>query len=97
MGLLGCKPNFFLVGGRALPWHMEVPLLGVQLELQLLVYATATATSDQSHVCNLYHRSGQRQILNPLSEARDRTCHLVVPSWIRFRCATMETPEVNPS
>ena len=31
---------------------MEVPRLGVALELQLLVYATATATQDLSHVCN---------------------------------------------
>jgi len=27
-------------------WHMEVPGLGVELEPQLLVYATATATWD---------------------------------------------------
>ena len=30
-------------------WHMEVPSLGVQSELQLLTYATATATQDPSH------------------------------------------------
>ena len=41
--------SFFL--GQHL-WHMEVPRLGVALELQLLVYATATATQDLSHVCN---------------------------------------------
>ena len=35
------------------PWHMEVPMLGVQLELQLLAYTTATATQDPSHVCDL--------------------------------------------
>ena len=34
----------------------------------------------------------QHQILNPLSEARDRTCNLVVPSRIRFHCATTGTP-----
>ena len=28
------------------PQHMEVPRLGVQLELQLLAYATSTATQD---------------------------------------------------
>ena len=32
-------------------------------------------------------------ILNPLSEARDRTHNLMVASWIRFRCATMGTPD----
>ena len=34
----------------------------------------------------------QRRILNPLSEARDQTCNLMVPSQIRFRCVTMGTP-----
>ena len=36
--------------------------------------------------------SGQHQILNPLSEARDQICHLMFPSQIRFHCATIETP-----
>ena len=40
----------------------------------------------------LYHSSCQRQILNPLSEARDRTHNPVVPSQIHFRCATTGTP-----
>ena len=35
--------------------HMEVPRLGVESELQLPAYATATATWDLSHVCNLHH------------------------------------------
>ena len=30
-------------------WHVEVPRLGVELELQLLAYATATAMWDVSH------------------------------------------------
>ena len=33
-----------------------------------------------------------RQILNPLIEARDRTRHLLVPSWICFHCTTTGTP-----
>ena len=53
------------------PWHMEVPRLGVKLELQLLVYATGTAMLDLSRVCNLHWSSQQRQIPNPLSKARD--------------------------
>ena len=53
--------------------HMQVPRLGVESKLQLLAYTTVTATWDPSHVCNLHHSSQQRQILNPLSEARDRT------------------------
>ena len=58
----------------------------------LPAYARATATPDPSHVCDLHHSSRQHQILNPLSEARDLTCNLMVPSWIRFLCPTMGTP-----
>ena len=50
---------------------MEVPRLGVQLELQ--PPACAIATRDLSCVCDLQHSSQQHQILNPLSEARDQT------------------------
>ena len=32
------------------------------------------------------HSSWQRQLLNPLSEARDRTRNLMVPNWIHFCC-----------
>ena len=55
------------------PRHMEVPRRGVKSELQLLVYTTATATEDLSHVCDLHHSSRQCRILNPRSEARDQT------------------------
>ena len=60
---------FFFLGPHL--WHMDVPRLGVELEDQLLVYATATR--DLSHVSHLHHRSQQSRILNPLSEARDQT------------------------
>ena len=62
--------------------YVEVPRLGVQSELQLPSYTTATATWDPSHGCSLHHSSRQHSILNPLSEARDRTHHCMVPSWI---------------
>ena len=52
---------------------MEIPGLGVILELQLPAYTTATATPAQSHVCNLQLTLQQRWSLNPLSEARDQT------------------------
>ena len=65
------------------PRPMEVPRLGVESELELLAYTTATATQDPSHVCNLHHSSRHRRILNPLSKARDRTTNLMVPSQIR--------------
>ena len=55
---------------------MEVPRLGVQLELQLLTYATAAATLDPSHIF----------------EARDRTRNLMVPSQIRFYRTMTGTP-----
>ena len=65
------------------PRHREVPRLGIQSELQLPAYATATATRDPSHVCDLHPSLRQCWILNPLIEARDRTCNFTVPSQIR--------------
>ena len=56
-----------------------------------MAYATDTAMPDLSHGCDLYHRSWQCQILNPLSEARDRTCILVDMSQIHFWWATTGT------
>ena len=38
---------------------MEVSSLGVESELQLLAYTTATATWDLSHIFDLYHSSQQ--------------------------------------
>ena len=43
---------------------MEIPRLGVTLELQLLANATDTAAHDLTWQC---------RILKPLSEARDQT------------------------
>ena len=64
---------------------MDVLRLGVKLEWQPLAYttATATATQDPSHICDLHHSSQQHWILNPLSEARDQTCILTDPSQVR--------------
>ena len=74
------------------PRHMEVPSLGVKLELQLLAYATAVATPDPSCICHLHHSSGQHQILNPLGEVRDQTGNFMDTSQIRFHCAMTGTP-----
>ena len=52
---------------------MEIPSLGVELELQVQPYATATVMEDLSHVCDLHHSSWLSWIPDPLSEARDRT------------------------
>ena len=72
---------FFFLGLH--PRHMGVPSLGVESELLLLAYATATAMPDPSRVCDLYHSSRQHWILNPLSEARDRIHILMDTSQLR--------------
>jgi len=41
--------------------HMEVPRLGVELELQLLASTAATTTQDLSCVCDLHHSPRQCQ------------------------------------
>ena len=51
---------------------MEVPELGVELELQLQAYATAMAVPDPSHICDRHSSLWQCQIFNSLSEARDQ-------------------------
>ena len=53
--------------------HVEVPRLGVRLELQLPSYATTTATLDLSCVFDPHHGSRQHWILNILSKAGDPT------------------------
>ena len=57
------------------------------------------------HTCSMWRFPGeganqscssrQRQILNPLSEARDRTSIPMDPSRIPFRCGTKGTPGLN--
>ena len=79
--LLECQP-LFLSGFPSVClglhlWRMEVPRLGVELELQLLACVTATITLDLSHVCDLHRSSWQCWILNPLSKALGRT-HILV-------------------
>jgi len=72
-------------------WHTEVPRLGVQSELQLQAFTTATAMQDLYNVCNLHHSSRQCWILNPLSEARGQTHILMDTSQICFWWVTMGT------
>ena len=70
---------FFLVFFRA----MLAEYGGSQARGRIGAVATiATAAQDLSRVCGLNHSSQQCQILNPLSEVRDRTRSLMVPSRI---------------
>ena len=73
--------------------HMEIPRLGIRSELQPPAYTTAIALWDLGRVCDLYHSSKQRQILNPLIKARDGTQILMDASQIPFHCATTGTPK----
>ena len=68
----------------------EVPRLGVESELQLPTYFTATVSPDLSHTCDLHHSSWQHCILNPLSEDKDRTLILMDTSWVCYHWSTME-------
>ena len=65
-------------------WAINSPgnCQGVELELQLLAYPTATAMPDPSHICDLRCSLWQCHILNPLSEARDQTCIYVDTSQV---------------
>ena len=61
---------------------MEDSGLGVELELQVLAYATVTVMQDLSHSFYLCHSLWQCWTLNPLSEAGDRTCILMDTSLV---------------
>ena len=61
--------SFFFPFGPP-PWHMQVPRLVVESEVQLQAYATATAMPEASCVCDQRCSLRQHQILNPLNRAR---------------------------
>ena len=63
---------------------MKVLKLGVESELQLLVYTTTTAMQDQIHGYDLHHSLWQRWILNPLNKARDQTHVLMDTSQAHY-------------
>ena len=76
---------------------MEVPRLGVKSELEPPLYTTATAKRDPSSVCDPHHSSWQHRILNPLSEARDRTCFLMDTSQVLTAGSQWELQEFSES
>ena len=68
-GLLILSFSFFFLWPHL--GHMEVPRLGAESELQLLAYATASATLDLSPICDLLCNLQQYQVLNTLNKAMD--------------------------
>ena len=81
---------FFFFSGPHLQ-HMEVPRLGVKLEIQVAAYMTALAMWDPSHIWDLQHSSQQCQIPNPLSKVRDQTHVLMDTSQVHYHWATTGT------
>ena len=53
--------------------HMEVPRVAGLIRATAAGPCHSHKTQDLSSICDLYHSSPQRQILNPLSETRDQT------------------------
>ena len=76
-------------------WHMQLPRLGVESELQLPAYtmATAIAIRDRSHVCNLYQSSWECQILTHWARPGIKPAS----SWILFRFITCWSIMGTPS
>ena len=72
-------------------WHMEAPRLGVESELQVPTYTTATVTQDPSRVWDQHHSSWQCRIPNPLSGAKDWTWVFRDTSKARYHWAAMGT------
>ena len=87
---------FFFVFLGPYSRHMEVPRLGVESELQLLAYATATVTHDLSGVCDLHHSNGLSGVCDlHHSNARSLSRHArpeIKPAtlWILVGFATIE-------
>ena len=86
------KPNRECEQGSRLPSEAEfrATLAAYGSEARGLIGATAAdytpaiATWDPSCIYNPHHSSRQCQILNPLSEARDRTCILMDTSQAHY-------------
>ena len=91
--LLQMELPFFFLGLHFFRVHMEIPRLGVELELQLPAYTTPT-TPNLSHIFDLHHSSQQCCIFNPW-EARDLTCVLIDTSQVHFGWAITGTPGIT--
>ena len=84
---------YFLL--RPQPLYMEVPRPGVESELHLPAYTTATTSRDPSHDCDLHHSSWQCWISDPLNEARDPTHILMDTSQFVSAGPQWELPKVT--
>ena len=66
-------------------WHMKVPELGVESELQLPAYATATEMLDLSRICELHHSLWQHRILTHWARLGiEPTSHRHSRDWTRI-------------
>ena len=63
---------------------MEIPRLGVESELQLPDYSTATAMAGSEPHLQPTPQLMATQILKLLGEARDLTCILMNPRWVHY-------------
>ena len=73
---------FFFFGFLGLhPWHIEVSRLGVELELQLPIYTTATAMPDLRHVVTYTIADGNTRSLTHWARPGIEP----VSSWILVR------------
>ena len=68
---------------------MEVCRLGVKSELQPPAYATATATGDPSHICDLHRSSWQHRHQTPIT-VKDQPGIQPTSSWILVGFITIE-------
>ena len=82
-----CTPPFWFL--RPPMRHMEIPRVGVDLELYLHAYTTATEKMEPSHSWDPHCSSQQHCILNPLSMVRDWTCVLIDISWVCYHWASI--------
>ena len=73
-------------------WHMDVPRLGTEWELQLPAYTIAAATWASKPHLRSTPQPQQCRIPNPLIKTRDQTHILTDTSWICFRCAVVGNP-----
>lgn len=69
------------------PWHMEVPRLGVESELQLPAHTTATAVQDLICVFDLTPQLTATPDLWPTEGGQGLNPQPHDSSWIHFHCA----------